>query len=98
MPILRFYAQNTLKMRVYFYIFHHTTSDNLTICLTLVYKKSNCSVLCMATFPAMANHPEFESYKIGGAVLIAIFITYVFIKPLKTKSYCLKQSLPFLYF
>ena len=55
-------------------------------------------VLCMATFPAMANHPEFESYKIGGAVLIAIFITYVFIKPLKTKSLLLKAIITILIF
>ena len=55
-------------------------------------------MLCMVAFPAMANHPEFESYKIGGAILIALFITVVFIKPLKTKNWLLKAIIAIIVF
>lgn len=55
-------------------------------------------LLCLATFPAMANHPEVGNYKIGGTIIISIFITYVLLKPLKIKSLLTKILIAALYF
>lgn len=55
-------------------------------------------LLFLTTFPAMANHPEVENYKIAGAIIISAFITYALLKPLKTKSLLTKTIIATLYF